>query len=245
MRPVGLVRRLATVWALRTERADAAVSDPAWQLRRAAQMAAVMWTAGGLIGLLVLVLPGEPGFPRHGVGVLIPSLLAVLYGPVLYLLAGRIAAWMHRANTLAGIALIGTAAFSAGALSLGIATLFVWAGMFAFLFFSRREAVAYNGLIALVWGLIAYASADYGEATLSRWLMIVATVVVTGVLVSWLIEQRQAAERALREARAEVRQLRIEIDEARAAGKAAEITETDYFRDLERRAAELRLGGSG
>lgn len=245
MGPVSLVSRLARVWELRTERADAAVSDPVWQLRRAAQMAAVMWTAGGLIGLLVLVLPGEPGFPRHTLGVLIPAVLALAYGPVLYVLAGRIAPWMHRTNTIVGIGLIGTAAFSAGALSLGIATLFVWAGMFAFLFFSRREAVAYNTLIAVVWGLVAYASADYGEATLSRWLMIVATVVVTGVLVSWLIEQRQAAERALGEARAEVQQLLIEIDEARAASKVAEITETEYFRDLERRAAELRLGPNG
>jgi hypothetical protein len=244
MRPVSLVSRLATVWELRTERADADVSDPAWELRRAAQMAAVMWTAGGMLGLLVLVLPREPGFPRYTVGVLIPGLLALLYGPILYVLAGRITLWMHRTNTILGIGLIGTAAYSAGALSLGIATLFVWAGMFAFLFFSRREAVAYNALIAVVWGLVAYASADYGEATLSRWLLIVASVVVTGVLVSWLIERRQAAEHALREARAEVRQLRIEIDEARAASKVAEITETEYFRDLERRAAELRLGRS-
>ena len=40
--------------------------------------------------------------------------------------------------------------------------------------------------------------------------------------------------------RAEVRELRIEIDEARQAKKVAEITDTDFFRDLRSRAAELR-----
>ncbi len=47
-------------------------------------------------------------------------------------------------------------------------------------------------------------------------------------------------ERRLKE---QVQRLRIEIDEARAAQKVAEITETDYFQDLQRRASGLRLGG--
>lgn len=40
--------------------------------------------------------------------------------------------------------------------------------------------------------------------------------------------------------RAQVRELRIEIDHARQAEKVAEITETDFFRDLRSRAADLR-----
>jgi len=47
-------------------------------------------------------------------------------------------------------------------------------------------------------------------------------------------------ERRLRE---QVQQLRIEIDDARAEQKVAEITDTDYFRDLEKRASTLRRGG--
>jgi two-component system NtrC family sensor kinase len=49
-------------------------------------------------------------------------------------------------------------------------------------------------------------------------------------------------ERRLKE---QVQQLRIEIDEARAAQKVAEITDTDYFRDLQKRAGGLRRGGGG
>jgi len=55
--------------------------------------------------------------------------------------------------------------------------------------------------------------------------------------------QRMAREVAERERRleAQVQQLRIQIDEARADRKIAEITETEYFRDLQRRAASLRI----
>ena len=38
-----------------------------------------------------------------------------------------------------------------------------------------------------------------------------------------------------------MRRLRIEIDEVRAARRVAEITETDYFQDLQRKVSELRL----
>jgi two-component system cell cycle response regulator len=57
--------------------------------------------------------------------------------------------------------------------------------------------------------------------------------------------QRMAREVIERERRLkdQLQQLRIEIDEARAARQVAEITETDYFRDLQRKASSLRLGG--
>jgi DNA-binding response OmpR family regulator len=61
-----------------------------------------------------------------------------------------------------------------------------------------------------------------------------------------------ADEVRAREARlqAEVRELRIEIDDARQSTKVAEITSTEYFKDLRSRAAELRRmvgdqGGGG
>ena len=54
--------------------------------------------------------------------------------------------------------------------------------------------------------------------------------------------QRMAIEVAARERalKQQVQQLRIEIDEAKADRQVAEITETDYFRDLQRKADALR-----
>ena len=56
--------------------------------------------------------------------------------------------------------------------------------------------------------------------------------------------QRMASEVRARERRLkqEVGKLRIEIDEVRAAQQVAEITETEYFQDLQRKVSELRLG---
>jgi len=58
---------------------------------------------------------------------------------------------------------------------------------------------------------------------------------------------RMAREVRAREERlrAQVRELTIEIDEARQAKKVAEITGTDYFRDLRQRAGDLRRTVSG
>lgn len=53
-----------------------------------------------------------------------------------------------------------------------------------------------------------------------------------------MAEEVRVREQRLRE---EVHQLRIEIDEAHAERQVAELTETDYFRDLERKVDELRL----
>jgi len=57
--------------------------------------------------------------------------------------------------------------------------------------------------------------------------------------------QRMAREVFKREQRlkAQVQQLRIQIDEARAARKVAEITDSDFFRDLQEKASKLRLDG--
>ena len=56
--------------------------------------------------------------------------------------------------------------------------------------------------------------------------------------------QRMAREVVDRERRlkAQVQQLRIEIDEACAARKVDEITDTDFFRNLQEKASTLRLG---
>jgi CheY-like chemotaxis protein len=55
--------------------------------------------------------------------------------------------------------------------------------------------------------------------------------------------QRMAREVHAREQRLkqEVQQLRIKIDETRTARQVAEITETDYFQDLQRKANQLRF----
>jgi two-component system cell cycle response regulator len=59
---------------------------------------------------------------------------------------------------------------------------------------------------------------------------------------SRMADEVRAREERLKE---EVRELRIEIDDARQTRKVAEITGTDYFKDLRARAGELRRSVGG
>lgn len=57
-----------------------------------------------------------------------------------------------------------------------------------------------------------------------------------------MISKLREREQRLKE---QVQKLKIEIDEVRATQKVAEITETDYFRDLQKKASGLRRHGGG
>ena len=86
----------------------------------------------------------------------------------------------------------------------------------------------------------AAAALEAGDADLGDLASVAARDDALGVLARRF--ESMAREVLAREARLreQVRELRIEIDHARQAQQVAEITETDFFRDLSGRAADLR-----
>ena len=86
----------------------------------------------------------------------------------------------------------------------------------------------------------AAAALEAGTADLDALAVVAARDDALGVLArrfTSMAREVQAREERLRE---EVRELRIEIDHVREARQVAEITETDFFRDLRSRADGLR-----
>jgi len=86
----------------------------------------------------------------------------------------------------------------------------------------------------------AAAALEQGEVRLDDLAAVAARGDALGVLArrfESMAREVQAREDRLRE---QVRELRIEIDHARQARQVAEITETDFFRDLRVRATDLR-----
>ena len=86
----------------------------------------------------------------------------------------------------------------------------------------------------------AAAALEAGAADLGDLASVAARDDALGVLArrfESMAREVQAREASLR---AQVRELRIEIDHARQARHVAEITESDFFRDLSGRAADLR-----
>ena len=63
-----------------------------------------------------------------------------------------------------------------------------------------------------------------------------------GQLARVFTHMAREVQRRARRLEQEMRQLRIEIDEARKARQVAEITESDYFQALREKAAQLRRG---
>ena len=158
----------------------------AWSQLRVARTAAVMFGAAGVLGLLLLALPHGPDF--RPLGVAIPAALALAWAPVLFAAGDRLPMLVHHVATLIGIVLASVAAYASGPLSTAIAVLYVWAGTFSFLFFTRTVAFGYIAVIAGAYAVVV-ATAPGNDEALSRWLLVTAGVFVTGALVSSLIEE--------------------------------------------------------
>jgi PAS domain S-box-containing protein len=158
----------------------------AWSLLGVTRAAAVFFGTAGVVGLVLLVLPHGPDF--RPLGVAIPAAIALAYAPFVYLAADRLPMVAHHVATLIGIGLISLAAYSSGPLSTGVALLYVWAGTFSFLFFTRRVAFGYIAVIAGAYAAVV-ATAPGNDEALSRWMLVTVVVAVTGALVSWLIEK--------------------------------------------------------
>jgi hypothetical protein len=94
--------------------------------------------------------------------------------------------------------------------------------------------------VALQWGIRLGVRAYPALVESSYFVILVTNVCIFGILYSLL--ERALAEMRKREAklRQEIAELRIEIDEAKRARHVNEITATDYFRDLQTKADEMR-----
>ena len=94
--------------------------------------------------------------------------------------------------------------------------------------------------VALQWSIRLGVSAYPALVESSYFVILVTNVCIFGILYSLL--ERALAEMQKREAKLkqEIAELRIEIDQTKRARHVQEITATDYFRDLQTQADEMR-----
>jgi PAS domain S-box-containing protein len=145
-----------------------------------------MFAAAGVLGLVIVALPHGPDF--HPLGVAVPAGLGLAYASFLLACGDRLALLVQHVGTLLAIGLISVAAYASASLSTAIAILYVWAGTFSFLFFTRGVAFWYVALIAGAYAVVV-ATAPGNDGALSRWLLVTGGVLVTAVVVSGLIEE--------------------------------------------------------
>jgi diguanylate cyclase (GGDEF)-like protein/PAS domain S-box-containing protein len=149
---------------------------------------------------LVLAWLAFPHTAANNVGIVAVCATAYVIGAALYALSpDRTPDWVIKAAVAASTVMISAVVYFAGASDAGLGLLYVWATPYAF-FFSARHAAFQAALVAvcLFAALVAqpWIPGDLGDYLSSqepvRWLLVVVTVVIVGVLVrrldSWLRE---------------------------------------------------------
>lgn len=169
--------------------------------RQAARALGYLFLGGSAIVLATLVLPHDE---------------MVKDGP-LFALTGAAAAIgaaiLLRADQAGEVEL--HAALAAGTLILGAANYFVgptatfpliysWTALYAFTFFALRAALLHLGLIGLSYVVVLVAQDDPSSPVV-RWLLVVGTPLVAGVLISRILEFAAARTQVLRESEARTR----------------------------------------
>jgi PAS domain-containing protein len=95
---------------------------------------------------------------------------------------------VHHVANFVGIVLISVAAYASGPLSTAVAMIYVWAGTFSFLFFTRTVAFGHIAAISCAYAVVV-ATAPGNDDALSRWMLVTVGAFVIGAVASWLIEE--------------------------------------------------------
>ncbi len=183
--------------------------------RQMSRVAAMLWVTAGVLAWLSAVLPRPVSY--QPIGVMATGTLALLVAAGIFLVGRHITPLMHFFIVLAGVQLITVGAYFFGPQASPFAAmLYVWAGAYAFYFFGRRLAVVVIITIGANYAAVIVLQLGNGFP-LTRWLVVMTTVVVTSVLVSHLVEQHalQLAREREQQAREREQQARLAVAKER------------------------------
>jgi diguanylate cyclase (GGDEF)-like protein len=171
---------------------------------------AVLYGSGGT---LVLVTTLADRAPSTRLDVLL-GVVVIAYSVTAALLIGRhrIPASFYPFITLLGSALITVLVYFDGADASAYSLLYVWAALYAWYFYRPLVALAETAWIAALAGVELYLR-DSANVPLSRWLLIVGTSLVSGVIIRRLLTAvRDLADRDGLTGLANRRRLEVELD---------------------------------
>ena len=151
----------------------------------ATRVAGLLLAGGAILLAITVVLPPS----AEG-----SDLLILGYGAVAGL-AGALLLSRRRVNesALGLAAALGTAVITLATLEAGHGVgaednevLFLWVSLFAFWFFDLRHALLQLGLIGVADAILLIDDSPMLSAGITRWVVTIATLLVTGLLMSWL-----------------------------------------------------------
>jgi diguanylate cyclase (GGDEF)-like protein len=172
----------------RIGRADhrGAPEDPADDLPLIARCLAYLFLSGGTLSLVWLALPHVAR--ADDLNVLLPSLIAVAWGLVLFVGMNRLPLWVLKA-TISLATFVITWAMLANHQDGSVYVLYyLWATLYAYCFFSRAQAIFQTALVGLAYALVLVVQRDIWTEEIARWLLTMGTLAVAGMLVRYLSE---------------------------------------------------------
>jgi signal transduction histidine kinase len=151
----------------------------------ATRVAGLLLVGGAILIAVTVVLPPS----AEGSDVLILG-----YGAVAGLAGGLMLSRRRVSEPALGLAAaLGTAVITLATLEAGQGVgaednevLFLWVSLFAFWFFDLRHAMLQLGLIGIADAILLIDDGPTLSAGLTRWVVTIATLLVTGLLMSWL-----------------------------------------------------------
>ena len=141
-----------------------------------------LFIAGGLLAGVSLLLPVDRG--THSLAIAVVCLVAVITGAFLVWAAERLPIsdlWLGLVLAF-GTLLITVAVVLNRSISIPYTLLDVWVGFDGFFFFGRRAAWANLGWAGLNYAVALLLIPGHGQAAVGRWLMVIGTVGVIGLL---------------------------------------------------------------
>jgi len=110
---------------------------------------------------------------------------------ILFLAWRRLPRWAYQAMVALGTLLISAAILASRDGSSAFAAFYIWVGLYSYYFFTRAQAGAQVVFVAAAYALVL-GSGPAGNALVARWLLTMGTMVVSGELMSRLVEQVRA-----------------------------------------------------
>jgi diguanylate cyclase (GGDEF)-like protein len=156
-----------------------------------------LYIAGASIGLISIFLPRAP---HTNVGALAVNIaLAYLGGAIVLLLLRRLPAWTFHLALLAGTALITRAVYYSGDGVSYYGIWYLWAALFGFSFFRRREAIVHVAVVAAAYGFVL--ATRHEPTAEGRWVTTIASLVIAGIFIDALVRRvRRQREQASQDA---------------------------------------------
>jgi diguanylate cyclase (GGDEF)-like protein/PAS domain S-box-containing protein len=154
--------------------------------QRAYRALAFLYVSGPTLAVATLLLLPHPR-DTDVAGTLVLAGIAFIAGVVLYLGAARLPDWGVAIALTVGSAVVSCYIYLAGAIGIGNEMFYVFPALYAVYFFPRRLALAELALIGVGYGVVLAVSSKPDPT--ARWLLVMGTLLVVGVLLSGLVAQ--------------------------------------------------------